>query len=165
MDPLQPIAGVSLEQYAKLSVAMKDTGGDLEKCAQIAEANGVSRVNWEEAMKGWQARMVDPAIAMTVATAFMPLYNAAMTEARGGGEPIDLETYTKVVAEYSFEKDASGNLVPAATVIARYGLDQTKWNEITSYWTPKVSDGNDPAHAKFAELMQKESDRIFGIQR
>lgn len=162
---MQPIAGVSLEQYAKLSAMMKDTGGDLEKCAQIAEANGVSRANWEEAMKGWTARMSDAATAMQVATAFMPLYNAAMTEARGGGEPLDLETYTKIVAEYSFEKDANGALVPASTIIARYGLDQTKWNEITAYWTPKVANGSDPAHAKFAELMQKESDRILGIQR
>ncbi|MEO5927950.1 MAG: hypothetical protein ABIO72_04475 [Patescibacteria group bacterium] len=165
MDPMQPIAGISLEQHAKLSALMKDTGGDMEKCAQIAEANGVTRANWEEAMKGWQARMTDPAIAMQVATAFTPLYQKAMEEMRGGGEPLDIETYTKVVAEYSFEKDASGNLVPAATILARHGFDQTKWNEITSYWTPKVSNGADPSHAKFAELMQKESDRILGIQR
>lgn len=162
---MQPIAGVSLEQYAKLSALMKDTGGDLEKCAQIAEAHGVTRANWDEAVKGWSARMSDAATAMQVATVFMPLYQAAMEEMRGGGEPIDIETYAKIVATYSLEKDANGNPVPLSDAIARYNMDMVKWNEVTSYWTPKVSNGADPAHAKFAELMQKESDRILGITR
>ena len=165
MDPMQPIAGVSLQQYAKLSALMKDTGGDVEKCAQIAEANGVARANWDEAVQGWAARMADVATAMQVATVFMPLYQAAMEEMRGGGEPIDLETYAKIVATYSLEKDANGNAVTLADAIARYNMDMTKWNEVTTYWTLRVSNGSDPAHAKFSALMQAESDRILGITR
>ena len=162
---MEPIAGLSLERYAQLSAKMKDTGGDMEKCYAIAEAEGVSRADFDAAMKGWTARMSDPATAGQVAGAFMPLYQAAMSEMRGGGEPIDIETYAKVVAEYSFEKDDAGQQIPVPVVLTRYNLDPTKWNEITSYWTPKINDQNDPAAAKFRELLQKESDRILGITR
>ena len=44
-------------------------------------------------------------------------------------------------------------------------MTQAQWSELTSYWTPKVNDPNDPAAAKFRELVQQESDRIFGIKR
>ncbi len=162
---MEPINGISLERYAQLSAKMKDTGGDMEKCFQISEAEGVARADFEAAMKGWTARMSDPATAGQVAMAYMPLYQAALADMRGGAEPLDLETYAKVVAEYSFEKDESGQQIPVPTVLARYNLDPVKWNEITSYWTPKVNDMNDPSAAKFRELTQKESDRIFGIQR
>ena len=36
MGALEPIAGVSLEQYAELCAAMKDCNGDLDVCARIA---------------------------------------------------------------------------------------------------------------------------------
>ncbi len=36
MGALDPIAGISLEQYADLAARMKDCGGDLEVCANIA---------------------------------------------------------------------------------------------------------------------------------
>jgi hypothetical protein len=53
---------------------MRDCGGDLEKCALVAAANGVARAAWEAAMNGWNARMADAATAGQVAVAYLPLY-------------------------------------------------------------------------------------------
>jgi hypothetical protein len=165
MDPMEPIAGVSLQQYAELCAAMAHTGDDVAAQVAIARERGVDEGSWNAAKDGWTARMQDPALQGKVAHAFVPLYSAAQAAARGGAEPCTLEHYTKVVAEYSFLKDADGNQVPVDQVLGRYGYDRTSWAEVTGYWTPKVNDPADPAAAKFRELMQAESDRIFGIVR
>ena len=61
MGALDPIAGISLERYADLCASMRDCGGNLESCAQIAAQNGVDRQVWEAAMNGWNSRMANPA--------------------------------------------------------------------------------------------------------
>src|SRR5690606_38098689 len=54
------IAGVGLEQYAKLCALMANTQPEeTDKHAEIAQANGVSKENWEEAKKGWTEMMMD----------------------------------------------------------------------------------------------------------
>jgi hypothetical protein len=164
-EAFAPINGVSLEQYAELAALMKDTGNDQEKCTAIAAAHGVARPDWEAAMKGWTARMSDTSLQGKVAYAFMPLYQAALDRQRGGAEPASLEQFAHISAEYSFRQDASGQQISYEVVLKENGLTQTQWNEITSYWTPKVNDPSHPASAKFRELVQKESDRIFGIKR
>ena len=84
---------------------------------------------------------------------------------RGGAEPGPIELYAHVSAEYSFRKDAAGQQISYEVVLQENNMTQAQWSELTSYWTPKVNDPNDPAAAKFRELVQQESDRIFGIKR
>jgi len=156
---------VSLEKYAELAALMKDTGNDQEQCVAIAAAHGIARPDWEAALKGWTARMSDPSLQGKVAYAFLPLYQGALAKMRGGAEPSTLEFYAHVSAEYSFRKDANGKQISYEVIFKENNLTQTQWNEITSYWTPKVNDPSDPSATKFAELVQKESDRIFGIRR
>jgi hypothetical protein len=167
MDAFEPINGISLEKYAELSAWMSDTGGDLDQCAAIAAAHGFSRPDWEAAMNGWTERMRDPALLGKVAVAFMPLYQTALEHKRGGGEPVSLEEFARITAEYSFRKDPndSDKQINYEVVLQENGLNTTKWSEITAYWTPKVNDPADPAAAKFRELIQQNSDRIFGVQR
>jgi hypothetical protein len=166
MDPMmEPIAGVSLQKYAELIAAMSRTEDD--KAAQLAIAvdHGLDEPSWIAARDGWTARMEDPANEGRVAHAFVPLYTAAQGVVRVGHEPATLERYATVVAEYSFEKDPDGKQIPVDTVLARHGYDRARWSEVTGYWTPKVNDPSDAACARFRELMQSESDRIFGIDR
>ena len=53
MNPMEPIAGLTLEKYAELCAAMRDAGGDPHKNAEIAAQHGVSRQAWEAAQQGW----------------------------------------------------------------------------------------------------------------
>lgn len=160
-----PIAGVTLEQYARLCAAMADTGGDEAKEIEIAAAAGVSADAWRHAKAGFTAKMQDPVDAGQTAMAFMPLYQAAQAELRGGGPPCSLALYAEISTSYSFEQDALGNQVPPELIFQRHGITAAKWNEYTSYWTPRVNDPTDPAAAEFRVLVQAESDRIFGIHR
>ncbi|MEQ1569783.1 MAG: hypothetical protein ABMA64_29375 [Myxococcota bacterium] len=160
---MEPIAGVSLQKYAELCAAMSKTGEDKAAQVTIAGEHGVDATTWEQARDGWAARMSDPA-NVGLAHAFVPLYTAAQSAVRGGREPETLEAYARVVAEYSFGKDAEGKAMAVDVVLSRHGYDRARWNEITGYWTPKVNDPSDPACARFRELMQAESDRIHGIE-
>jgi hypothetical protein len=166
---------ITLEQYADLCALMANTGGDVSKENEIALANGVSAEGWQEAKKHYTAKMSDPADMGKTAIAFMPLYQAAQAKARGGKEPCTLEFYTKVHAEMAFKKDAMGNQMNHHLVLAENGTHHQAWLECEGYWTPIVGapeilgQKNDKfkpeLHAKFAALMQQESDRIHGIKR
>ncbi len=166
---------IAIEQYADLCAAMANTGGDVSKENAIAQAAGVSPADWDAAKKHFTAKMSDPADMGKTAMAFMPLYQAAQAKARGGKEPCTLEFYTKVHAEMALLKDATGQKMNHHLVLAQNGTHHQAWLECEGYWTPIVGapeilgQKNDKfkpeLHAKFAALMQAESDRILGIKR
>jgi hypothetical protein len=65
----EPIAGVSLQQYARISRQFTTTGGDLAQAAQVAASNGVSAADWQAAFNGWNARIkANPAVSQQFAT-------------------------------------------------------------------------------------------------
>src|SRR5690606_11737426 len=74
----QPINGISLERYADLGAAIADDMDDAAKVAAVLEAEGVALEDWEAAKRGWTARMQDMSLMGRVATAYMPLYQAAL---------------------------------------------------------------------------------------
>ena len=166
---------IPIEKYAELCALMADTGGDEAKETAIAEANGVSGADWKASKVGWTAKMSDPSDMGKTALAFMPLYQAAQAKARGGKPPCTLEFYTKVHAEMALKKDAMGNKMNHHLVLAENGTHHQAWIECEGYWTPIVGAPtilgqpnpkfNPELSAKFAALMQAESDRIHGIRR
>src|SRR5437016_845218 len=100
---MEPINGISLEEYAKLLVMMSDCGEDA--CNKIAEQEGFSKENWSAAKEGWTAKMSDPSDMGKTAMAFMPLYQAELTKKNTDHEPISLEEYTKIHSDMAFRKD------------------------------------------------------------
>src|SRR6266536_6609476 len=97
MDPMEPIAGISLEAYAQLCALMKDTGTDTDRQAAIAAEHGHAREAWQAAQEGWTERMSNPATAGTVATAFMPLYQSALARL-GPAKTATFEEYVRMSA-------------------------------------------------------------------
>jgi len=75
-DPrLEPIAGVTIEQYATISKAAATAGADENTLVRLALGRGVdSETAWREAYDGWNARMKRD---MQLATHFGHLYRAA----------------------------------------------------------------------------------------
>ncbi len=163
---------ITVELYAELCALMTETGGDESKEFAIAAEKGVSADEWKASKAGFTAKMSDPADMGKTAMAFMPLYQAALDKKRGGGEPCTLEMYTKVHAEMAFRKDPAdaSKQINYLIVLAEHGFSHQSWLECENYWTPRVGAPDqakwDPVLGqKFRELMQKESDRIFGIVR
>ena len=163
---------VTLEHYADLCARMADTGGDVSKENEIAAAQGVSPEDWSAAKAHYTALMQDPADMGKTAMAFMPLYQAAQARLRGGEAPGTLEQYTKVHAEMSYLRDPDDpdRKIDHMIIIERNGFTHPQWLEMEGYWTPRVASDTDPKFdpeqaMKFRELLQKEVDRIMGIER
>jgi hypothetical protein len=53
----EPIAGVSLEQYAAISKHAAAFGHDPAKMAEFAAARGITELAWHTAVAGWNARL------------------------------------------------------------------------------------------------------------
>lgn len=56
---LTPIAGISLERYAELTIAVESVSDPATQLS-LLEALGVSRQAWAEALRGWAERLRDP---------------------------------------------------------------------------------------------------------
>lgn len=147
MDPLEPIAGISLEYYAELAAKMADCGGDLEVCVQVAAQHGIDRATWETAMHGWNDRMADPATAGTVALAYMPLYQAALATHGGPPATATLEEYTEMLAMINTDLKGEGaRPVPFEPMYERFGIDAPRWSQISTHWVDVL--GQDPQLGK-----------------
>lgn len=147
MSALDPIAGINLEQFAELCAKMANCGGDLEMCVAIAAENGIDRTTWVTAMNGWNARMYDPSSAAQVALAYMPLYQAALSQYGGPRATATIEDYTEMLA--MINTDLKGEIkrpIPFESMYERFGIDAPKWSQISTDWVERL--GKDPQLAK-----------------
>jgi hypothetical protein len=135
---------IDLERFAELCVKMKDCGGDLEICADIAAENGIDRATWEAAMNGWNARMQDPTTAGQVAMAYMPIYQAALAKFDGPTATATLDEYIEMSALINTDTaEPSKRPTDFEAMYARFNLDPSKWSQISVYWVDKLT--KDPA--------------------
>jgi len=175
MSQFEPIAGVSLTQYAKLCALMSKTQPhETDKHAQIASKNGVANQNWEQAKTGWTAMMMDPQHALAIQQVFMPEYQRCLAELAGDAEPCTLENYARIKAAMMFEKEANGEKVNFETILARDNYQVTEWGTIESYWSciigqdvhGRILDKFDAVKAaEYKALVQQHADRYNGITR
>ena len=164
MSQFEPIAGVSLAQYAKLCGLMSGTTPEeTDKHLQIANENGVSPENWEAAKDGWTKMMMDPQHAMAIQQTFMPVYQETVASMQDG-EPISLDKYTEIKAAMIFERDPMGNKVDPNIILARHGFHITQWGTFETYWTSRVAKDehgrvidnyDEEVHQKFTDLLNK----------
>lgn len=150
MDPFSPIAGISLEQYADLCVAMKDTNGDAAACDRIAQQRGVAPEAWRAAQQGWNGRMADPSLMGRVALAYMPIYQAAL--AKSG--PAATCTYREYVSMLA----AIGVFGPEG-MYARCGISGVEWSQISTYWTSELVN-NQAKYPKAGDELAAEKARL-----
>jgi hypothetical protein len=60
----EPIAGVSLQQFAEISKGLAAHGYDQAKGPEVAASKGVSAPDWQTALDGWNERIKsNPSVA------------------------------------------------------------------------------------------------------
>lgn len=151
MDYMSPIHGISLERYAELSAEVTDFIHDEELCAKAVEAQGVSRTDWKAAHEGWLARMQDMALMGRVATAYMPLYQAALNKKRGNVD-VSFEDFVTLSAA----KKAWGN----ERANAHYNLDDASWTQIATAWTTQRIPQDMGRYGMYGMLVEQEAQRL-----
>jgi hypothetical protein len=71
---LEPIAGVSIEEFAAVSKGVAAFGYDPTKLPEIAASRGIQPADWQTAHQGWNERIKQN---RSVAQRFNQLYRAA----------------------------------------------------------------------------------------
>lgn len=131
MDPaFQPINGISLERYAELGAAIEPAQGNAQKENEIIQAEGVSLPDWEAAKTGWTARMQDMSLMGKVATAYMPLYQAALAKKSGGAARLSYDDFVHV--------SAAIKVVGFEAAIQACGLSQGDWTQAAGDWNQQM---------------------------
>ncbi|MDO9354142.1 MAG: hypothetical protein Q7T55_10630 [Solirubrobacteraceae bacterium] len=68
---MEPIAGVSLQQFAVVSKGLAAHNYDVAKAPIVAAQHGISAESWETAQAGWNGRITaDPSIAQAFNAAY-----------------------------------------------------------------------------------------------
>lgn len=153
MDPFAPINGISLERYAEIGAALDGKEKDKQATAEVLAAEGVSSADWEAAKSGWTARMQDMSLMGRVATAFMPLYQAALAKRKGGAARVSYEDFVHVSALikiYGWEGAVHAS-----------GVSQSEWAEAAGHWTSTMS-ANMMQYAGHHGNVVQEEQRIRG---
>lgn len=130
MDPFAPIQGISLERYAELGAALDGLDKEPARQAEVLRQEGVLPSDYEAAKAGWTARMQDMSLMGRVATAFMPMYQAALARRKGGAARVSYEDYVHVSALikiYGFEAG-----------IQAAGVSTSDWTEAGGFWTREM---------------------------
>ena len=153
MDPFEPINGISLERYADLGAALDGKEKDKKAVAEILAAEGVSAEDYEAAKTGWTARMQDMSLMGKVATAFMPMYQAALARRKGGAARVSYDDFVHVSALikiYGYE-----------AAVEAAGVSGSEWAEAAGHWTSTMS-ANMMQYAGHNTALGQEEARIRG---
>ncbi|HSN97129.1 MAG TPA: hypothetical protein VLS89_02490, partial [Candidatus Nanopelagicales bacterium] len=151
MDPFEPIAGLSIEQYAEICAEIADAPHDPDRAAQALAPRGITRADWETARSGWIARLQDLSLGGAVAARYLPAYHGALEQRRGPAPLITFEDYAAICGEAM----ASGLTV----TLLRIGLVTTRWSQITFHWNATIA--REPARfLPFMAMVEQEAARL-----
>jgi hypothetical protein len=150
MDPFSPIAGISLERYAELGAAISHCPNDPAEQVRVVGDLGVSQADWEQASQGWLARMQDMALMGRVATAYMPLYQAALARKNGVVEA----SYNDFVA-----MSAAAKALGIERMLASYQTDMATWTQVAGHWNTQIA-ANQMAYMQHNPMIEQEAARI-----
>jgi len=118
---MDAINGITLERYAQLGAEVEGITDPAQQ-GSIVEQHGVSAADWAAAVQGWTARMQDPGNMGQVATAYMPMYQAALN-AKRGSVSISFDDWVAM--------EAAIQVMGFEGMLANYGIDQGTWSQIS----------------------------------
>jgi len=145
---LEPVEGISLEQWASAQARLA-SGGDVDPI--IAEL-GIDRAHWDRVSAEWNARMsrdttatIATAYGNAFATAGQGAYAAAGADATqamtpggdvDGEPPVSLDRYCEISAAQSAAADQGRD---ANEVLAQYGINAMEFGQIGQWWGAKLN--------------------------
>ena len=156
---VQPVEGVSLEQWAQCQAKVA-SGGNVD---QIIAAVGMDRAKWDRVSAEWNARMSRDTTA-TIATAYGNAFMAsaggqfsAAARAPGQGDPpISLERYVEIMEAQGAASRQGGD---AAQVLQSFGMSIVDWSSVGAWWSAYMSENalknNAKLHLEYDALQKK----------
>ncbi len=167
---LAPVAGVSIELWAKASVAMASLGegATVDMAARKLAELGLDRATYDTATEGWMAKMqgdTTGAIATKYGAAFAEAQSAA--PATGGadagagpdGEPCSFDRYCEISAAMSAWSDQGFDI--NAKMKEVFGIDAAGFSRYAMYWGTKMT-SDMSMFSEQDKLMTKYRDKYAG---
>jgi hypothetical protein len=160
---LEPIEGVSCEQWAHINAGIAMGGGDLDKL--LAQA-GMDRPKWDRVNAEWLARMTTDrtmAISTVYGNAFSGSGHGQFTSQAGhaaavgvGGdlsnEPMPFERYCEIEAAMACAAERGEDV---NELLARFGLKAAEWGQLGMFWSKKMQQDALGYHALYTEYSAK----------
>lgn len=159
---LDPVEGVSVEQWAQVQAALAG-GGDIE---QLIAGAGMDRAKWDRVSNEWNARMASDHTA-TIATVYGNAFSgagqgqfaaqaghAAAVGAGGdlGQEPIPFEQWVEIQVAMGAAADRGED---ATAVLGNFGMSPLDWSNVGAFWNKRFAQEGPAYAAKYDELMKK----------
>ncbi|HLT36827.1 MAG TPA: DUF6620 family protein [Enhygromyxa sp.] len=163
---LEPVEGVSLEQWAKAQ-AQVASGGDTN---QIIGGLGIDKAKWDRVSAEWNARMSrdsSATIAMEYSKHFSSAgvgqFAGAAATAAGGGAgqteadaPITLERYVEIMEAQSAGSKQGKD---AAAILRSFGMSPMEWGQVGGWWsmyiTQNAMKNNGELHMRYSKLQEQ----------
>ncbi len=166
---LEPVEGVTLQQWAKAMAAVA-TGKPVEPL--LAEL-GIDKAKWDRVSAEWNARMSRDSTA-SIATEYAKHFGSAGQGQFAGASgsamnamstgaalsesdaPIPLEKFVEIEQAQNWGvqqgKDAAG-------ILASFGMSPMEWGQVGGWWSMYISQNamrnNGALHRRYTELQQK----------
>lgn len=159
---LEPVEGVSVEQWAQVQAALA-SGGDVN--ALIARA-GIDRARWDRVSAEWMARMQSDTTA-TIATVYGNAFagasqgqhgaHAAHAAAVGVGgdlsaEPVPFERFVEIQVAMGAAADRGED---ANALLASFGISALDWSNIGMFWSKKMQQEATTYHQLYTQYSAK----------
>ena len=159
---LEPVEGVSVEEWAKIQAGIAG-GGD--QGALIAAA-GMDQAKWDRVSAEWMARMQSDT-SFTITTVYSNAFAgggqfgaqaAHAAQAGVGGdlsdEPVSFERYVEIMEAQSAASDRGQDV---NEVLASFGISVLDWSNIGMFWSKKQQQEAMKYHKLFTEYSAKYS--------
>ncbi|MEZ4295359.1 MAG: hypothetical protein R3B70_10320 [Polyangiaceae bacterium] len=99
MDPLAPIAGLTIDRYAELSAEVAAARGDSLKVGEVLEKAGLPSDDWQRAHAGWSARLADPVLGLPLGARFEERYHEKLDDLLGPPPDVPPEDFAAMLGE------------------------------------------------------------------
>ena len=146
-DPslLQPVEGVSVDQWATAAATMAQLGNATpQQVSQALAKIGITKEQYDKANAGWQAKMQGDTtfvIATKYGEAFQKVQQgvAAQTGLAGGngGEPCSFEKFVEVMVAQGCW--AEQGIDVASQLKTTFNITIPEYSRWSAYWSPKMS--------------------------
>jgi hypothetical protein len=161
-DGLEPVEGVSVEQWAQIQAGIAG-GGDH---ASLIAAAGIDQAKWERVSEVWTTRMQSDT-TMAIATVYGNAFagagqgqfgaqaaRAALEGVGGdvGAEPVSFERFVEIMVAQGAAADRGED---ANDVLASFGISALDWSNIGMYWSKKQQQEAEKYHKLFTEYSDK----------
>ncbi len=161
-DPsqLEPINGVSLEQWAAAAAAVSKLPqtASRDQVAELLAQHGLDQATFDMASAGWQQRMQnDPTGA--ISTKYAEAFAGGAAGGGGGDEPCSFEFYCEIMAAQAAWAEQGRDV--NAELQNTFGITAGDYGQYSQYWAPKM--GTDMAlMQKQMELQEKYKQKYAG---